>query len=226
MVRRQRWGYYLNQTQPLPAREMGLRYPQSCCWDGRTQRAVYRHSGMLAIPLQADKLYSSPGPCGRRLNSGAQGHQPCRREGFTPVHRGSSNCGITLSRRPLAKACKTGTPTVTGVWAGNGKWSGGWPPLRPAFIKGAQAPLLRVTQATGLAGHSAFCLLPRLKAYAMRRSLGFSARIGDTSTLTFVVDVQAASDNFLSNKETVLARIVSGNCNSNLCFLPSKYKAT
>jgi hypothetical protein len=43
-------------------------------------------------------------------------------------------------------ASKTGTPTVTGVLAGNGKWSGGSPPSGPIYQRCTGAPAPRATQ--------------------------------------------------------------------------------
>jgi hypothetical protein len=55
--------------------------------------------------------------------------------------------------------------------------------------------------------------------------VGFLSKDWRYKHFTFVVDVQAASDNFLSNKEAVLARIVSGNCNSYLSLSPLKIQS-
>lgn len=121
---------------------------------------------MLAMRLQADKLYSSPGPCEWQLNSLAQGNKQCCRW-KDPV---LVNRAITLSRRPLAQACKRLTASRNCAMAGNGKGSGGWPPSGPIYQRcaGAAAPFPYAIRWRVIKRP---CLIPRIRNFMIETIL-------------------------------------------------------
>ena len=132
MANRLRVCWFLNQTQP-PRRGvinhartdgamlgvnllLGRSYPTS---------GDYRHSGMLTMLMPAAKLYPSPGLCDVWLNRREQGNRQCCTV-IKPPHNFVE--GTLLAS---CTAIKRATLPVIRRLAGNGKWSGGWPPSGP-----------------------------------------------------------------------------------------------
>lgn len=145
MANRLRVCWRLNQTQPPPRGDgarlgvnllLGRSYPTS---------GDYRHSGMLAMLLPAAQLYPSPGLCDVWLNRREQGNRQCCTV-IKPPHNFVE--GTLLASR---MASKRATLPVKRRLAGNGKWSGGWPPSGP-FIHSCRRLACSGTSATARCG--------------------------------------------------------------------------